>query len=53
MRELGLIARRIGLSLFDAAYMIRAMEHRCTLVSRDERLLHVATAENIECLDLR
>jgi len=52
IRELDHVARDIGLSLFDAAYLALALEHRCALVSRGERLLSVAKAEDIECIDL-
>lgn len=53
MRELRRVARDVRLSLFDAAYMRMAAGHGCILVSRDARLLEMAAAGNVECVDLR
>lgn len=51
--QLGGLAREVGLSLFDAAYLALATESGWALVSRDRNLLEVALARNVECVDLR
>ena len=51
--ELSHLAGTVGLSLFDVAYLALAQGLEGTLLSRDERLLSVATMARVECLDLR
>ena len=51
--ELSVFARRVGLSLFDAAYLALALDRDCALASRDAGLLRVAEASGVECFDLR
>ena len=51
--KVAILAKEIGLSLFDAAYLALAEDRDCMLVSRDERLLDVATARRVSCVDLR
>ena len=51
--QLGGLAREVGLSLFDAAYLALATEGGWALVSRDRNLLEVALARNVKCVDLR
>lgn len=45
-------ASAFGLRVFGAAYLLLAMERRCALASRDDRLLVVAR-RFVPCLDLQ
>jgi predicted nucleic acid-binding protein len=47
------LARRTGLSLFDAAYLALALDQEWALASRDEALLAVAAKTGLRCFDLR
>lgn len=51
--ELSSFAREARLSLFDAAYVTLAIERSARLVSRDDRLLAAAAAQDVDCIDLR
>lgn len=53
IRDFGALATGLGLSLFDTAYLGLAIERDCGLVSRDDRLLAVARARDVACVDLR
>ena len=53
LREMTALANVVGLSLFDTAYFALAADQNWPLVSRDARLLEVALARNVQCLDLR
>ncbi len=46
-------ALKLGLRVFDTAYLLLAMDHSAALASRDERLLSVALARGVACIDLR
>lgn len=50
--ELAPLARDLGLSLYDAAYLALAVEADAELVSRDTALLTAARAHAIPCHDL-
>ena len=50
--ELARLAVKMGLRLFDAAYLDLAMARGCALASRDAQLLHVAS-QHVPCLDLQ
>ncbi len=47
------IARSLGLSLFDSAYLTLAQDLSCDLASRDGNLIKVATENGVFCYDLR
>jgi predicted nucleic acid-binding protein len=53
MDNLVALARRTGLSLFDAAYLALALDQEWALASRDEALLAVAAKTGLRCFDLR
>jgi predicted nucleic acid-binding protein len=53
VRELAVVAQGLGLSLFDTAYFVMAIEGSMGLASRDGGLLQVAAANGIECFDFR
>lgn len=47
------LADRAKLSLFDAAYLLLAIERESPLMSRDGRLLAAASSHGVEIYDLR
>ena len=47
------VAGEVGLSLFDTAYLLVALNTNATLISRDAALLTVAQRRGVTCLDLR
>ena len=52
-QDLASLARGLRLSLFDVSYFALALDQGWPLASRDETLLTVAAASDLECFDLR
>ncbi|WP_436030640.1 type II toxin-antitoxin system VapC family toxin [Caulobacter sp. LjRoot300] len=53
IEDLASLARALRLSLFDVSYFALALDQGWPLASRDETLLTVAAACDLECFDLR
>ncbi len=53
LESLADLAREVGLSLFDTAYLALAMKLDCALATRDQALAEAAQGAGIRCHDLR